>query len=429
VANARPGLTRSWTFQHSAITSLQEMNKQDLPQFDVLLLAAGSGQRFGQPLGTAKQFMPLAGQPVWVWSARSLLDFAQLRRLILILPKDSQPEISPDIAGELAEEARLICIAGGPERPDSVQAGLDYLAADPHAAEFVLVHDAARPLLPASVTGSVLQALANGAAAVVPCLPLADTVRQLGARPQDSTLDRDRLRAVQTPQGFVRARLAALHNEAARQPDTPPASDDAQLFDRAGLPVQLVDGAAELIKLTSRQDMAVLELLLERKREMRVASGFDVHRFAEPAGKPASIMICGVEVLHDRQLIAHSDGDVGLHALCDALFGCLADGDIGSHFPPSDAKWKQADSGQFLTYAAGRVQAAGGRILNLDITLLCEQPKIGPLRAKMRARIAELADISPERVSVKATTTEQLGFLGRGEGIAAMAQAAIEVPA
>ena len=402
---------------------------QDLPQFDALLLAAGRGQRFGPHLGTAKQFVPLAGQPVWVWPARSLLDFAQLRRLIVILPQDSQPELAKQMAADLAEDPRLICITGGAERPDSVQVGLDYLAADPQAGEFVLVHDAARPLLPGRVTGAVLAALAGGAEAVVPCLPVTDTICQLAAAPQDSTLDRDRLRAVQTPQGFVRAHLAELHKKAASQPDTPPASDDAQLFDRAGRAVQLVEGAAELMKLTSPQDLAVLELLLERKKEMRVASGFDVHRFGEPTGKPACLMICGIETRHDRPLIAHSDGDVGLHALCDALFGCLADGDIGSHFPPSDAQWKQADSGQFLTYAAQRVQAAGGRILNLDVTLLCEQPKIGPLREKMRARIAELAGISMARISVKATTTEQLGFLGRGEGIAAMAQAAIEVPA
>ena len=162
---------------------------------------------------------------------------------------------------------------------------------------------------------------------------------------------------------------------------------------------------------------------------MRVASGFDVHRFAEPTGKQVSIMVCGIEVAHDRALIAHSDGDVGLHAVCDALFGCLADGDIGSHFPPSDARWKDADSGQFLTYAVEQLGAAAGRIVNLDITLLCEQPKIGPLRDQMRARIAELAGISIARVSVKATTTEQLGFLGRGEGIAAMAQASVELPA
>jgi 2-C-methyl-D-erythritol 4-phosphate cytidylyltransferase/2-C-methyl-D-erythritol 2,4-cyclodiphosphate synthase len=283
--------------------------------------------------------------------------------------------------------------------------------------------------LPASVIAAVLAGLAAGAEAVVPCLPVTDTIRQLAAAPQDSTLDRDRLRAVQTPQGFVRVRLAELHKKAASQPDTPPASDDAQLFDRAGRAVQLVDGAPQLVKLTTEQDLAVLELLLERKREMRVASGFDVHRFAEPTGKQVSIMVCGIEVAHDRALIAHSDGDVGLHAVCDALFGCLADGDIGSHFPPSDARWKDADSGQFLTYAVEQLGAAAGRIVNLDITLLCEQPKIGPLRDQMRARIAELAGISIARVSVKATTTEQLGFLGRGEGIAAMAQASVELPA
>ena len=401
------------------------METQDLPQFDALLLAAGSGQRFGLHLGTAKQFVQLAGQPVWVWSARSLLDFVQLRRLILILPEDSQPEIP----AKLAADPRLMCITGGAQRRDSVQAGLDYLAADSEAADYVLVHDAARPLLPASVIGSVLAGLAAGAEAVVPCLPVTDTIRQLAAAPQDSTLDRDRLRAVQTPQGFVRARLAELHKKAASQPDTPPASDDAQLFDRAGRAVQLVDGAPQLVKLTTEQDLAVLELLLERKREMRVASGFDVHRFAEPTGKQVSIMVCGIEVAHDRALTAHSDGDVGLHAVCDALFGCLADGDIGSHFPPSDARWKDADSGQFLTYAVEQLGAAAGRIVNLDITLLCEQPKIGPLRDQMRARIAELAGISIARVSVKATTTEQLGFLGRGEGIAAMAQASVELPA
>ena len=228
---------------------------------------------------------------------------------------------------------------------------------------------------------------------------------------------------MQTPQAFERRCITELHQQLQNAPK--PVTDDASLAELAGIPVVIVDGDSKLHKLTVPEDfeMAVDQTAI---METRIGTGYDVHKFIDGRGK---IAVCGIEVDHEKSIEAHSDGDVGLHALCDAIFGALGDGDIGQHFPPSDEKWRDAASDQFLRFAVGQVLGRGGKIINLDVTIICERPKIGPLRDKMRAKLAEIADIALSRVSVKATTSEKLGFTGRGEGIAAMASVSLSLPA
>ncbi len=311
---------------------------------------------------------------------------------------------------------------GGATRQASVHAGLEALA--DQKPDIVLIHDAARPFVtPALISRAIDAAALTGAA--VPAIPVADTVKLVGATGNvEATPERARLRIAQTPQAFRFEVILEAHRRAARD-GRDDFTDDAALAEWAGLTVTTFEGDPANMKLTTPEDFMREEARLGAALgDVRTGNGYDVHAF----GEGDHVMICGVRVPHTKGFVAHSDGDVGLHALVDAILGALADGDIGSHFPPSDIQWKGAASDRFLKYAVNRVTARGGRIAHLDVTLICERPKIGPHREVMRARIAEITGLNSSRVAVKATTSERLGFTGREEGIAAVASATIRLP-
>jgi 2-C-methyl-D-erythritol 4-phosphate cytidylyltransferase/2-C-methyl-D-erythritol 2,4-cyclodiphosphate synthase len=307
-------------------------------------------------------------------------------------------------------------VAGGATRQDSVRAGLEALA--PHAPAIVLVHDGARPLIPAGTIQALLDALATHPGAI-PAVPVADALKRGEDGTIAATVPRDRLYRAQTPQAFRFPLLLALHRAAA-----PGATDDAAILEAAGQAVALVAGSEDNIKLTYAEDFVRLDRILAATLLPRVGTGYDVHALAH--GR--KLILCGIEIPHDQGLAGHSDADVGIHALCDAIYGALAEGDIGRHFPPSDAAYKDADSARFLRHAAGRIAARGGRLANADVTLICERPKITPHAPAMIARLADLLGVDTGRISVKATTSERLGFTGRMEGIAAQAVATVLLP-
>ena len=370
-----------------------------------ILVAAGSGSRFGAD--TPKQFLPLAGRPVIRHAAESLATHVSHLQPV----GDAAP-----IEAALAGLTHLPTVPGGASRQDSVRAGLEVLV--PHAPDVVLVHAAARPCIPPGPVPALLAALERHPGAI-PALPVADTLKRGRDGVILATVPRDGLYRAQTPQAFRFAALLAAHRAGFQG-----ATDDASLLEAAGQAVALVPGGDDNIKLTYPEDLARLERIMAAHLIPRVGTGFDVHVLA--AGRP--LMLCGVVVPHDKGLAGHSDADVGIHALCDAIYGALAEGDIGRHFPPSEATWKDADSTRFLAHAAGRIAARGGVLANADVTLICERPKIAPHAEAMRARLAALLGVDSGRVSVKATTTEKLGFTGRGEGIAAQAAATVLLP-
>ncbi len=375
------------------------------PRIAVLLVAAGSGSRFGAP--TPKQFLTVAGHPVIRHAAAV---FA--RAGLLIQPVGDAGPIEQALAGL----AHLPVVPGGATRQDSVRAGLEALAS--HAPDIVLVHDAARPVIPEGTIPALLTALDTDQGAI-PAVPVADTLKRGADGAIAGTVSREGLFRAQTPQAFAYPLLLALHRSAG-----PGATDDAAILEAAGHAVALVAGHEDNIKLTYPEDMLRLERILAPTLLPRVGTGYDVHVLVENR----RLFLCGIEVPHERGLSGHSDADVGIHALCDALYGAMAEGDIGRHFPPSEAQWKDADSARFLVHAAGLVAAKGGRIVNVDVTLICERPKITPHAPAMIARLAELMGVAAHRVSVKATTTERLGFTGRMEGIAAQAAVMLLMP-
>jgi 2-C-methyl-D-erythritol 4-phosphate cytidylyltransferase/2-C-methyl-D-erythritol 2,4-cyclodiphosphate synthase len=308
-------------------------------------------------------------------------------------------------------------VTGGRTRAESVQAGLAAVTCgrnDP-----VLIHDAARPFVTRAHVERLLGALdvADGA---VPALPVPDTLKR-GEGLIDETVSREGLWRAQTPQAFRFGKLKAAYH---RWPSGEEPTDDASVMERAGGHVAMVAGDPMLMKLTYPEDFVMAEQLAASRRLVRMGQGIDAHRF----GPGDVVWLCGIRIQHELGLVGHSDADCGLHALTDAVLGAIADGDIGEHFPPSDPRWKGASSDRFLTHAVGRVAAKGGRILNADVTLICERPKVGPHRQEMRRRIADLLQVPLERVSVKATTTEGMGFTGREEGLMAQAVVAVETP-
>lgn len=396
---------------------------KDSTSLTAIIVAAGGGARMGG--GLEKQFRDFGGRPVLAYSVDAFLRHPATRRVVVVVA-EGRRRAAQEALGQLAGDDRVEITTGGDRRQDSVRAGL--AAADSDAG-LVAIHDAARPLLSQQMISTLAQAMTDDVQAALPVLPVVDTLKTLAGTRVESTTSRANLGRAQTPQIFRRDHLLALygaHDPAAE------ITDDIQLVETDGGQVAAVPGDERLWKLTTPRDFDILAALAgdgemfmtshSPAPDIRTGSGFDVHKFGDG---PGPLMLAGVAVPHDRGLAAHSDGDVGLHALCDAIFGALADGDIGSHFPPSDARWKDAESGQFLAFAAERCAARGATILNLDLTLICEQPKIGPHRDAMRARIAALAAIDLERVAVKATTSEGLGFTGRGEGIAAQAAATL----
>ena len=372
-----------------------------------ILVAAGSGSRFGS--ARPKQFAEVAGRPVLRHAAEALL-----RDGAVLQPVGDPAAIGAALAGL---EHRPV-VAGGDSRQASVLAGLLALQADPP--DVVLVHDGCRPWIPPGTVRALLAALDDGHHGAIPAVPVADTLKRAVDGVIAGTVDRAGLFRAQTPQAFPFAALLKAHRVA-----PPGATDDAGLIEQAGGQVALVPGSEDNIKLTYPEDLVRLQRILAGALLPHVGTGFDVHVLE--AGRP--LILCGVTVPHERGLAGHSDADVGIHALCDAIYGALAEGDIGRHFPPSEQQWKDADSARFLRHAAARVAARGGMLIHADVTLICERPKITPHAPAMTARLAELLDVPAGRVSVKATTTERLGFTGRMEGIAAQAAATVLLPA
>ena len=374
-----------------------------------LVVAAGSGSRAGG--GVPKQFRKIGGKAVVALAVEHLRRAGIEDVRVVIGP--GQDGLYRDATAHLALPS---AVSGGAERQHSVRAGLEAIAEDGGAAH-VLIHDAARPFLPRTVVSRLLGALATHPGAV-PVLPVADTLaRSSGSL--DDTVARDALVRVQTPQAFRFEAILAAH----RAWSGGLATDDAQMARAAGLDVATVAGDQALDKLTFDEDFERAEHSLARRMIVRTGIGFDVHAF----GAGDRLWLGGVEVPHTRGLSGHSDADVALHALTDAILGAIGAGDIGDHFPPSEPQWRGAVSSLFVEHARALVEARGGRIDHVDLTLICEAPRIGPHRPAMRERIAQLLRLSFEAVSVKATTTEKLGFTGRGEGIAAQAVATVRI--
>lgn len=388
-----------------------------------LIMAAGRGTRAGGSTGIPKQYALLAGEPLLTHTLRVFVTHPALDAIQVVI--GSGDEALYEAAAARFGDRLAPAIAGGATRQQSVLNGLSALHKRQPAR--VLIHDAARPFVDAPVIDRVLAALEASRGAIA-AEPVADTLKRASSRMTIAeTIDRRGLWRAQTPQGFVFEAILAAHRRAATAGLTE-FTDDAALAEWAGLDVALVEGSPRNVKLTTPDDMALAERLLAPPSptafEPRTGSGFDVHRFAPGDG----VWLCGVFVPHEARLEGHSDADVGLHALTDALLGAIGDGDIGAHFPPSEARWRGAASRIFVEDAARRVRAREGRILNVDVTLLCEAPRIGPHREAMRAAIAGMLGISTARVAIKATTTEGLGFTGRREGIAALASATVLLP-
>lgn len=365
-----------------------------------IIVAAGKGLRAGQPL--PKQFALWRGKPVVRHSVEILAD-AGIRPLIVAIPAGAEELADRALAG--ISGVRLV--VGGSTRQQSVSNALEVLA--PVAPDSVLIHDAARPGLTRPIIDRLIAALVDSPGAI-PVLPLVDSLVHADGAVMGEPARREEMRRVQTPQAFRFADILAAHRSWRY---TANAGDDAQVARAAGLNVNLVDGDEALQKLTFAEDFASDE------PPFRVGSGYDVHRLA--AGE--ELWLCGIRIDHTHGLAGHSDADVAIHALVDAILGAIGAGDIGTHFPPSNAQWRGASSDQFLTHAVTLAAAAGYRIGNVDVTIICEAPKIGPRRELMRQRLAELLGAPVSSVSVKATTTERLGFTGRSEGIAAQAAA------
>jgi 2-C-methyl-D-erythritol 4-phosphate cytidylyltransferase/2-C-methyl-D-erythritol 2,4-cyclodiphosphate synthase len=377
-----------------------------------LIVAAGRGTRLGSEV--PKQYLPLAGRPLLAHSIAAFVRHPAIDAVRVVIHPDDEARYQAAVNGF----SPLSPVPGGADRQESARLGLESLAN--FAPTHVLIHDAARPLIDPATISRTLAALADVPGAIA-AVPLADTLKRETAGQAQTAVDRTGLWRAQTPQAFRYTQILAAHRAAAGAGLT----DDAAVAERAGLAVRLVTGTEENFKVTTAGDLERAErILAARLGDVRVGTGLDVHAF----GPVRPLMICGIAVPHERGLEGHSDADVGLHALTDAILGALGQGDIGQHFPPSDAKWKNAASDQFLLHARELVARTGGAISHVDVTLICERPKIAPHRGAMRARIAEILGLDIERVSVKATTTEGLGFTGRGEGIAAQAVATLRLP-
>jgi 2-C-methyl-D-erythritol 4-phosphate cytidylyltransferase/2-C-methyl-D-erythritol 2,4-cyclodiphosphate synthase len=396
-----------------------------MPLIAAIIVAAGRGSRAG---GTEKpkQYQPVGGE---IMLRRTLRLFAQTDAIDLIQPVIRAED--SELYRAAAEGIETLApVSGGATRQASVRAGLEALAG--RAPDLVLVHDAARPFATRALIARAIAAAARTGAAI-PGLAVTDTIKVVDSQGiVGETLDRARLRAVQTPQAFAFAPLLEAHARALREARDD-FTDDAAIAEWAGMPVAIFDGEIGNIKITQPEDfmrgeaMATLAASSELN-DIRTGTGIDVHAFGPIKEGGDHVIIGGIHIPHSQALTGHSDADVGLHALTDAILGALADGDIGSHFPPSDPQWRGASSDRFLKFAVDRVAVRGGVIGHLDLTIVCEAPKIGPYRDAMRQSIAAIAGLSVDRVAVKATTSERLGFTGRREGIAAYATATVRLP-
>ncbi|WP_114391633.1 bifunctional 2-C-methyl-D-erythritol 4-phosphate cytidylyltransferase/2-C-methyl-D-erythritol 2,4-cyclodiphosphate synthase [Oleisolibacter albus] len=384
-----------------------------MPSCIALIVAAGRGERFGADV--PKQYLSLAGRTVLRRSVEAFLHHPQVDAVRVVINPAHRDLYKDALAGlDLPEP-----VAGGASRQESVCNGLEALAGA-QAPDLVLIHDAARPLVDAATIARVIAALAEAPAAIA-ATPLADTLKRERGGTVVATVDRSGLWRARTPQGFRFREILAAHRAARGMELT----DDSAVAEEVGLPVTLVPSNPDNLKVTHGYDLARAErLIMAELGDVRTGTGFDVHKFADGD----HVWLCGVKVPHSHALDGHSDADVGLHALTDAILGAIGSGDIGTHFPPSDPQWKGADSARFLRHAADLVAARGGVIAHVDVTLICERPKVGPHRDAMVARMAGILGLCPSRVSIKATTTEGLGFTGRREGIAAQAAATVRLP-
>lgn len=378
------------------------------PRMAALVVAAGQGLRAGQPV--PKQFAQWRGKPVIRHSVEALAE-AGCRPIVVVIPANADAVAREALQGI----ADIQFTSGGATRQESVRLGLEVLAGT--APDLVLIHDAARPILPAAVIYRLTAALADYRGAI-PVLPVVDSLAHAEGSIMGAPARREQLRRVQTPQAFRFDDILAAHRD---WTEATFAGDDAQVAQAYGIEIALVEGDEALHKLTTPADFGPADSSRGAPR-LRVGSGYDVHRLIEGE----ELWLCGVKIEHSHGLAGHSDADVAIHALVDAMLGAIGAGDIGQHFPPSDARWKGAASHQFLTHAAALVAEAGYALSNADVTIICEAPKIGPHRETMRARLAEVLGVDIGAISVKATTTEKLGFTGRGEGIASQAIVSLE---
>ena len=371
--------------------------------YAAIITAAGRGTRAGD--GPPKQWRVLAGESVL---ARSIAAFAGFPRIVVTLAPEDMAQGIAELSGAVT------LVSGGASRSDSVRAALESLEGS--GVTHVLIHDGARPLVSPEVIAGVVAALETGAPAAAPALPVTDALWRAADGRVTGSSSREGLMRAQTPQGFALDAILAAHRA-----HPAGAADDVELAIRAGLPVLVTPGDEDNLKLTYAPDFARAERILGGMMDIRLGNGYDVHAFT--AGD--HVWLCGVRIAHDKALLGHSDADVGMHALTDAIYGALAQGDIGRHFPPSDPLWKGAESHIFLRHAADLARQMGFRISNADVTLICERPKIGPHAGAMALRLSEITGVAPDRISVKATTSERLGFTGREEGIAAIATATL----
>ena len=385
------------------------MNESE--QCIAIIVAAGQGLRAGD--GLPKQYRTLAGKPVLRRSIETFLRSPRVTAVQVVISSGQEEMYARCVSGLNLQPP----VTGGSTRQESVAAGLKAVA--PLKPRTVLIHDAARALVGQDVIAAVCQGL-DGHDAVIPCIPASDTLKTIEGDRITGTVPREQFALAQTPQGFHFEKIMSAHRMAHGKAYT----DDASIAEAAGMEVHVVQGSRTNIKLTTPEDFVIAEHMLQGRASLRAGTGYDVHRFC-PGDH---VWLCGVKVPHSHGLEGHSDADVGLHALTDAILGAAALGDIGQHFPPSDMRWKGANSAVFLAHAASLLRDRGGEIENVDITVICERPKVSPHRDEMAARIAAILEVDRARVSVKATTTEGLGFTGRQEGIAAQAIAMVRLP-
>ncbi len=397
------------------------------PSTAVLIVAAGSGSRAARADALPKQYRPIAGMPVLARTVAAFLDHPAIDAVVVAISPE-HADLYAEALARFADDPRLLApVHGGATRQISVNRGLEALAGI--APDRVLVHDAARPFVSAGVIDRTIAGL-DTADGVLAAVAVVDTLKRVDESGRIvETVSRERAHAAQTPQGFRWAAIAAAHVRAAAE-GRDDFTDDAAVAEWAGLAVRVVEGDAANVKLTTNDDFAAAEArmsldLYARLPDVRVGTGYDVHAFS-PGDH---VTLCGVDIPHVARLDGHSDADVALHALTDAILGALGDGDIGAHFPPSDMKWRGADSTIFLKDALARLEKRGGMLAHADVTIISEAPKVGPHREAMRQRLSEICGVTIDRIGVKATTNEKLGFVGRREGIAVIATATIRLPA
>ncbi len=383
----------------------------------VVIVAAGRGERLGKESGP-KQYRQLAGVSVLQHTINCFSDHSDIDAIQVVIHEDDHELYQANIS----ESGKLLTpVKGGASRQESCKAGIDAVNCGEYGK--VLIHDAARPFVSHQTISNVINGIKDGVG-TLPATAIADTVKKADETGiVHSTVPRNDLHLAQTPQGFVLDEIFAAHDKAAII-NPHDFTDDAAVAENAGLSIQLVEGNTDNFKITTLADLRAAEEKLSMSSsfpDIRTGSGYDVHILGPGSG----VILCGVEIPHNQSLQGHSDADVGLHALTDALLGTIGEGDIGSHFPPSDPKWKGASSDQFIEHAVKLVQDAGGLITNMDVTVICEAPKIGPHRDEMRQKVSNICGVDLQRISVKATTNEKIGFIGRQEGIAALASVTV----